>query len=107
MAATIFNPSEYEDIKTRINQLSENSQRKWGRMTLPQTLEHCSIQLRKALGIIPECSPEGPSFFRNAIGRWLVLYGPPWPKGSATPSEMNMSINGAKLSPISEGKTPC
>ena len=45
MAANIFNQEDYMDIKNRINQLNTQSQRQWGKMSLDQTLEHCSIQL--------------------------------------------------------------
>ena len=73
MAANIFNKTDYEGIKNRINRLNEESQRQWGKMTLPQMLEHCSIQLKRALGIIPETAYEGPSLFQNCFRALVVV----------------------------------
>jgi hypothetical protein len=94
MAANIFNQNDYSQILTRINKLNASSQRRWGKMNLPQMLEHCSIQLKKALGIIPAAAMEGPAIYRTGIGSWLALYVAPWPKGSKTPAVMNMETNG-------------
>lgn len=104
MAANIFNETDYAGIKNRINQINIHSQRKWGKMSLPQMLEHCSIQLKKALGIIPETAYEGPSMYRTDLGRWLLLYAMPWPKGVATPSQMNMFSNGATVADVQDSK---
>ena len=73
-------------------------------MSFAQTLEHCSIQLKIGLGIIPETAYEGPSMYRTSIGRWLLLYALPWPKGAATPSQMNMLSNGSPVTDIQESK---
>lgn len=104
MAANIFNQRDYAGIKNRISQLNAQSQRQWGKMTLSQMLEHCNIQLKRALGIIPETAYEGPSMFRTAFGRWLLFYAMPWPKGAATPSQMNMSTNGSPVADIPVSK---
>ncbi len=104
MAANIFNETDYTAIKNRIHQLNMQSQRVWGKMSLPQMLEHCSIQLKKALGIIPEGAYEGPSMFRTAPGRWLLLYAMRWPRGVATPSQMNMLSNGATVADVQDSK---
>ena len=94
MAANIFIETDYVEIKKRINQLNEASERQWGQMWLPEMLEHCSIQLKKGLGIIPESFYEGPTMYRTGFMRWLLFYVIPWPKGAATPSQMNMASNG-------------
>jgi hypothetical protein len=93
MAANIFNSPDYANIQKRIEQLNAENQRRWGKMTLPEMLTHCGIQLKKALGILPQTPFEGPALYRTAPGRWLALYAFPWPKGSPTPSQMNMAIN--------------
>ncbi|WP_407525357.1 DUF1569 domain-containing protein [Lacibacter sp. MH-610] len=95
MAAIIFNPGNYHQILTRIHTLTASSPRQWGTLSIEQMLEHCSIQLKMALGIIPDSSKAGPAIFRTAFGRWMGLYAFPWPKGSATPPVMNMQTNGA------------
>lgn len=104
MAANIFNQKDYIDIKNRINQLNTQSQRQWGKMSLDQTLEHCSIPLRIGLGIVPETEYEGPSMFRTAIGRWMLLYALPWHKGTETPSQMNMLSNGSTVPDMQDSK---
>ncbi len=105
MALTIFNPAAYADIQQRINQLAATSPRQWGNMTLPQMVGHCGIQLKKALGILPETAVEGPAFYRTSVGRWLILYAMPWPKGSPTPIAMNMLTNQAQVPDIAKAKT--
>jgi hypothetical protein len=101
---SIFQESEYAQIVDRIKQLSSASQRKWGKMNVAQMLEHCSIQLKKALGILPVGKPAGPAIYRTTIGRWLALHVVPWPKGSATPPEMNMDTNGVVVQDVEKGK---
>ncbi len=93
MKANIFTAADYTAIIARINRLTPQSIRQWGKMTLPQMLVHCGIQLKKAMGIIPAGKPEGPGFYRSAMGRWLLLYVVPWPKGTTSPQAMNMAGN--------------
>ncbi len=104
MAANIFNQKDYMGIKNRINQLNPQSQHQWGKMSLIQTLEHCSIQLRIGLGIVSENGYEGPSIYRTTIGRWILLYAVPWPKGTKTPSQMNILSNSSSVSDLQDSK---
>jgi Protein of unknown function (DUF1569) len=97
MAANIFYSSDFDLILQRIDQLTNQSQRRWGKMNLPQMLEHCAIQLKKALGISPATKAQGPALFRTSFGRWMALYAFPWPKGSNTPADMNMEINSVSV----------
>jgi hypothetical protein len=105
MSANVFNSQDAHDIVERINQLNEQNARKWGTMTLPEMLTHCNIQLKMALGQLPESPPEGPAYFHTAFGKWVILYGFPWPKGTVTPSAMNMTINGVEAHTFTEEKT--
>jgi hypothetical protein len=105
MKANIFHPSDAAAIQNRIHHVSADNLRRWGKMTLPQMLTHCGIQLRLALGKIPSSSFEGPAIYRTLPGRWLALYAFPWPKGAATPSEMNMSANHATVHETEQAKT--
>jgi len=104
MAANIFIQKDYMNIIDRINQLNTQSQRQWGEMSLDQTLEHCCIQLRIGLGMVPETGYEGPSMFRTAIGRWMLLYALPWPKGTDTPSQLNILSNGLSVPDMEDSK---
>jgi len=88
--SNIFNSNDYEQIINRINSLSDTSKRVWGTMTLPEMLEHCTIQLNMALFEIQGTKHEGSFLLRTSFGRWLGLYGPRWQKGTITPSQMNI-----------------
>lgn len=92
MSATIFNQSDYSDILKRIDLLSASSQRKWGTMIVEEMLEHCSIQLKIALGM-EKSHPHGFPLYRTKMGQWIALYLAPWPKGTATPKKMNVKKN--------------
>lgn len=87
--SNIFNHNDYELTIKRINSLSDSSKRLWGTLELPQMLEHCSIQLKLALGIIKEYRLEGSFFYRTPLIKWIALYGPNWQKSLATPRPMS------------------
>ncbi|MEL6810006.1 MAG: DUF1569 domain-containing protein [Bacteroidota bacterium] len=38
---SLFNPEAYQEIRNRLNQLDENSQRQWGKMSHGQMVRHC------------------------------------------------------------------
>ncbi len=97
MAANIFHPNEYKKMLARIHALTASSPQQWGTLSIEQMLAHCAIQLKMALGTIPESGKAGPALFRTAFGRWIGLYAFPWPKGSATPPVMNMQTNNAAV----------
>lgn len=46
----ILHINDYEAIIARINSLSENSQKMWGKMTVSQMIEHCIRPFQVALG---------------------------------------------------------
>lgn len=46
----IFDNDTYEELKTRINSLSNISSRLWGRMEVAQMLHHCQAPLNIILG---------------------------------------------------------
>lgn len=100
----IFQQPDYESILERINFLTIYSKRQWGKMNLPQMLEHCAIQLKKALGLIPSSEPQGPALYRTGFGRYIALYLVPWPKNSATPPDMNMETNGIAVQSFEKEK---
>lgn len=39
----VFNPQTSTELVDRINKLTPNSERKWGKMTVAQMLAHCSV----------------------------------------------------------------
>jgi hypothetical protein len=91
MAYGIFNDNKRSEILRRIDCLSANSSRKWGTLDTVQMLNHCSVQLKLALGLIPVEKTEGSVLFRTLAGRIVSIYGPRWPKNLVTPSVMNMA----------------
>lgn len=104
MSSNIFQSNDFDSTINRIAKLSSNSNRKWGKMSLVQMLEHCSIQLKLALGIIPQSNFEGFTLYRTAFGRWLALYVMPWPRGLATPSKMNVVATQAEIQELEIAK---
>ncbi len=47
---TVFDSATVKELNGRVAQLRPDSQRLWGKMTLPQALAHCSIGLEMARG---------------------------------------------------------
>lgn len=47
---TIFNPSDYENIRKRIENLKPDAARQWGKMDSAQMLAHVSETVRMAIG---------------------------------------------------------
>ena len=86
----IFNSIDYDKIVTRVNSLNPNSKRQWGTMYINEMLEHCTLQLKLAMFEIQGTKNESSFLLRTQVGKWLGLYGPPWQKGSITPSQMNI-----------------
>lgn len=71
MQGNIYNPQELAAIKTRLQNLNENSPRQWGTMTASQMLCHCSDQLRMGLGE-KELYPNA-NFFNRVILKWIIF----------------------------------
>jgi len=61
----LFDRTLADDIKQRIMLLHLESERRWGNMTLAQTLAHCTSGIQMATGVI---NPKRASFPANVIG---------------------------------------
>jgi hypothetical protein len=46
---SLHDPVYFEEVRNRISMLTENSPRKWGKMTASQMLKHCDLVLKVAL----------------------------------------------------------
>ena len=46
---SLFSTEAYEEIVSRLNSLSDNSERQWGKMEIGQMLYHCQFPLKLAL----------------------------------------------------------
>jgi Protein of unknown function (DUF1569) len=104
MAKNIFTTSDYNNTINRMQHLNSNSTAQWGKMNVIQMMEHCAIQLKMALKILPEGKPEGLALLKTALGKWLSLYIMPWSKGTTSPTAMNMELNNATLATFEEEK---
>ncbi|HTQ28002.1 MAG TPA: DUF1569 domain-containing protein [Puia sp.] len=89
----LFNASDVQELKNRINQLSSTAKRQWGKMEPAQMLAHCCVPLELATG--KKSSP------RSLLGRILGplakprFVGPkPFPKNS--PTDKNFIITGQR-----------
>jgi hypothetical protein len=61
----LFDPIQVEETKQRIMLLQPESERRWGSMTLAQTLAHCTSGMQMAMGAL---APRRASFPANIIG---------------------------------------
>ena len=54
----LFDTAVVKQIKARLGNLGPQSERRWGKMTAPQMLAHCSISMQWAVGeVVPEKGP--------------------------------------------------
>lgn len=67
---SLHNENDLNEIKHRIAQLSENSERKWGSMNVSQMLVHCDLILQIALKklTLPRIN-----FFFKSIGNFTKI----------------------------------
>jgi hypothetical protein len=78
---SLWNNDERAAIVARIERLTPQHQRSWGKMDTSQLLPHLGDALRMALGDIPTKQQGG--MMSLAPIRYLVLHKLPWPKGKA------------------------
>lgn len=51
----MFDSTVANEVRTRLGKLAPQSERRWGKMTAPQMLAHCSLSLQWAVGeLVPE-----------------------------------------------------
>ncbi|MFT4061852.1 MAG: DUF1569 domain-containing protein [Edaphocola sp.] len=68
---SLFNESEYKEIRKRIESLTANNQRQWGKMNIAQMLAHCSIGFEKAIGRVP--FEDKSNFIMRTLVKKIVL----------------------------------
>jgi len=57
---SLLDTEAYQEIKTRLSNLNENSERQWGKMSVDQMAHHCQFPLKVALkkeALKPKFSP--------------------------------------------------
>jgi Protein of unknown function (DUF1569) len=62
----LFDATVVHEVKTRLGQLGPRSERRWGKMALPQMLAHCSTSMQWAVG---EKVPEKLALPARVMGR--------------------------------------
>jgi hypothetical protein len=62
----LFDATVTKEVTTRLRKLEPKSERRWGKMTAPQMLAHCSVSMQWAVGeVVPEKGP----FAARMMGR--------------------------------------
>lgn len=81
----LFDPTLTDDIKQRVMRLHPESERRWGSMTVAQTLAHCTSGIQMAMGVI---NPRRASFPANAFGLLIkpLVFGDDKPMRRNSPS---------------------
>lgn len=80
----LFNQADTFVILSRIEKLSPNAEKQWGKMTVNQMLAHCNVSLETAMGLN---FPERVGFVGRIFGALLKpgFFGEkPFPKNSQT-----------------------
>jgi len=62
----LFDATVVNEVKTRLGELGPQSERQWGKMTLPQMLAHCSASMQWAVG---DMAPEKLALPLRLVGR--------------------------------------
>src|SRR5258708_37674436 len=85
----LFDPTLADDIKQRIMRLHPESERRWGHMTVAQTLAHCTSGIQMATGVI---NPKRASFPTNVIGLVIkpLVFGDDTPMRRNSPSSPDL-----------------
>ncbi len=84
---SLFEPSAFQEIKDRLNQLDENFQGLWGKMGVAQMLSHCKNPLEVALG---KKRLKKPNFIMKLLYmsfKSAMYNDTPWKKNIRTPKE--------------------
>ena len=68
---SLFSESDYNEIRKRIENLTANNQRQWGKMSVAQMLAHCSIGFEIAIGKLP--FQDKSNFIMRTLVKTLVL----------------------------------
>lgn len=90
---SIFDPARHEELLCRLNGLTPNSARRWGRMTPHQAVCHLADSFRAILGDRP--LPPKRVGLKRRLMRFMAFTSPlPWPKGVATSAEVDAEKGG-------------
>jgi hypothetical protein len=80
---SMFDPAIHQEFTGRIDRLTPQSQRQWGRMSVQQMVCHLTDAVKGTLGETP--SSFKPNFLSSRLGHFIIL-NVPIPKGKAPTS---------------------
>ncbi|MDF0717847.1 DUF1569 domain-containing protein [Muricauda sp. 334s03] len=81
---SLFNSEAHEEILSRINQLSESSERQWGKMEIGQMLHHCQFPLKISLRKHRLDKPSPMLKFMGKFFKKSLYNDKPWRQGLPT-----------------------
>ena len=92
---TLLHPAAREEILRRIEALTPESERRWGRMTAHQMVCHLSDACRAALG--ERRVPVIGTLWERTVIRWLAIHtNVEWPQGVRTVAEADQEMTGTR-----------
>lgn len=75
---SLFETEALEEIRTRLNSLSETSEKQWGKMTVGQMAHHCQLPLKVILK--KEDYGLKPNWFARIFFKKAMYSDTPWKK---------------------------
>ena len=99
--STFSDSAARSSIRQRVERLTPNAQRRWGRMTPHQMICHLNDAYKMSLG---ERQPGMvDNFFSRSVMRWVALHTPmKWPPGIKTVPEADQEQHGTQ--PVGWGR---
>ena len=92
---TLLHPAARAEILRRIEALTPESERRWGRMTAHQMVCHLSDACRAALG--ERRVPVIGTLWERTVIRWLAIHtNAKWPQGVRTVPEADQELTGTR-----------
>lgn len=91
---SLFDDAKCAEIVSRINQLTPASKAAWGKMNVGEMLCHCADGIKMAIGELPVADKS--NFLLRTLGKTLVVYFLPMPKGAPSADEINPLKSGTK-----------
>ena len=93
--STFFDAGTRAELEARLERLTPDHRRRWGRMSPHQAVCHLTDSFTAVLGDRPLTTPRVPWYVRTAFVRFAALTLPlPWPKGVTTAPEMDQEDGG-------------
>jgi hypothetical protein len=91
--ASAFDPAAVAALHRRLDGLTPDAARRWGRMTPHQAVVHMTDAFRMALGERP--IRDRSTRLLRTVGRWVGFHTPfPWPRGFRAPYEVDQERGG-------------